>query len=671
MWKKRGTALLLALAVWAGLVGVAGAEGAAVFPDVPEDYWAYGSIERFVRRGVIDGKPGGTFAPEEEVTREQFAKMMALAFYLPLPQVTEAPFADVPADSWAAPYTAACKAYINTEAHINTQTERATLVRHFRPQDPATREEVAAALLRVMGLEEYDGADLEYAKTKFSDADAIDPAMLSYVSLATQLGLVTGYPDGTFGPQRGVSRAEAAVLLERALSWNGAGETGVALQVGDHDLSVADMDYYYWNAVNDAALQEQFAAQLYALYGLEYTPQFDVLQDLRTQYVDGDGGQSYHDYFLDLAKKNAVQVFALSDAALAAGYTLSPEGQADWDDLKAEMSENAKTYGFSRLGHLEAIYGPDMTVDTYFRNVGRAVLATDYSDAVTADLAACTDGELEAYYAAHPDGLDSYDYTYAYFDGWAQEDGDAALARARGNAEALLAGVKEGGDFSALAKEQGADAAPRIGVMDSLIFQMPYAGWLADPARQDGDTELFELEDQGFYVVQFHKRYLDNGPTVDARHILLQTTAEDGPATEEYINQVKAQAQAILDEFNAGEKTAEAFGALADEHSEDGRDEDGNLYAPGGLYEKIAKGQMIQPFEDWCFDPARKAGDTGLVQTEYGWHVMYFQGYNRPAWMDQAAEDLLAERTEDFVDKAQAGHDPQEGPAWGQVGLER
>ena len=33
---------------------------------------------------------------------------------------------------------------------------------------------------------------------------------------------------------------------------------------------------------------------------------------------------------------------------------------------------------------------------------------------------------------------------------------------------------------------------------------------------------------------------------------------------------------------------------------------------------------MVEPFEDWAIDEARKAGDTGLVETEYGYHVMFF-----------------------------------------------
>ncbi len=35
---------------------------------------------------------------------------------------------------------------------------------------------------------------------------------------------------------------------------------------------------------------------------------------------------------------------------------------------------------------------------------------------------------------------------------------------------------------------------------------------------------------------------------------------------------------------------------------------------------------MVQAFNDWCFDGSRKPGDTGIVETNYGYHVMYFSG---------------------------------------------
>ena len=47
----------------------------------------------------------------------------------------------------------------------------------------------------------------------------------------------------------------------------------------------------------------------------------------------------------------------------------------------------------------------------------------------------------------------------------------------------------------------------------------------------------------------------------------------------------------------------------------------------GGLYTRVTKGWAVEAFNDWCFDASRKDGDTGVVDTTYGSHVMYFVGY--------------------------------------------
>jgi len=115
--------------------------------------------------------------------------------------------------------------------------------------------------------------------------------------------------------------------------------------------------------------------------------------------------------------------------------------------------------------------------------------------------------------------------------------------------------------------------------------------------------------------------------TVDVRHILVipegGTKSEDGTKvtySDEEWEACRKEAQALLDQYLAGEKTAEAFGALANAHSDDNNGKVTN----GGLYEDVYLGQMVKPFEEWIFDGSRQVGETGLVKTEYGYHVMYF-----------------------------------------------
>lgn len=93
-------------------------------------------------------------------------------------------------------------------------------------------------------------------------------------------------------------------------------------------------------------------------------------------------------------------------------------------------------------------------------------------------------------------------------------------------------------------------------------------------------------------------------------------------------------------EFSNGEKTAEAFGTLAEKYTEDT-----GSAANGGQYLNVRKGQMVEAFEDWCFDEARTVGETGIVETDYGYHLMYFEGDGDVAWKAKTTE---AKRAEDY-----------------------
>ena len=103
-------------------------------------------------------------------------------------------------------------------------------------------------------------------------------------------------------------------------------------------------------------------------------------------------------------------------------------------------------------------------------------------------------------------------------------------------------------------------------------------------------------------------------------------------------------------EVEIKEATEDSFAALAAEKTEDEGSKEN-----GGLYEDVYPGQMVTAFNDWCFDAGRKPGDTGIVETEYGCHVMYYSGDSdityrtykitevlRTEAYNQWSEDLLA-----------------------------
>ena len=108
-------------------------------------------------------------------------------------------------------------------------------------------------------------------------------------------------------------------------------------------------------------------------------------------------------------------------------------------------------------------------------------------------------------------------------------------------------------------------------------------------------------------------------PNVAVRHILILSDPDgDGTVTDEEKSAAETKANELLQSY-LQDPSEDKFAALAKENSEDPGSKD-----EGGLYDDVYPGQMVEAFNDWCFDASRKPGDTAVVETEYGFHVMYF-----------------------------------------------
>jgi hypothetical protein len=81
------------------------------FSDVSSSYWAKDDISTLTSMGYIDGYEDGTFRPEQNVTREEFAKLLVQTFGLD-PIAGESSFADVEPGRWSTPFIEAAKPYM-------------------------------------------------------------------------------------------------------------------------------------------------------------------------------------------------------------------------------------------------------------------------------------------------------------------------------------------------------------------------------------------------------------------------------------------------------------------------------------------------------------------------------------------------------------------------------
>lgn len=150
--------------------------------------------------------------------------------------------------------------------------------------------------------------------------------------------------------------------------------------------------------------------------------------------------------------------------------------------------------------------------------------------------------------------------------------------------------------------------------------------------------------------------FLENGVTKDlglnaaVRHILIQptggTTNENNETTysEEEWAAAKAEAERIYELWKQGEATEESFAEFANTYSTDG-----GSNTTGGLYEDVnVDASYVLEFENWAIDEARQPGDTGIVETEFGYHIMYFVS-GELYWQQLVSEQLVAEWMQELM----------------------
>ncbi len=176
----------------------------AVFSDVPATHWAYASVMELQKRGIINGVQKVIFAPNAEVTRAQFMKMLAGVAGAQVGEPDKAlPFTDVAEGSWYTPYVA--WAY-------QTGVVNGVSATSFAPDAPISRQQICAMLQR---LAEKQGITLpeKTAEITFKDQESIQDYAKTAVTAMQKAGLLSGYEDGTFRPANHATRAESAKIL--------------------------------------------------------------------------------------------------------------------------------------------------------------------------------------------------------------------------------------------------------------------------------------------------------------------------------------------------------------------------------------------------------------------------------------------------------------------------
>lgn len=433
-----------------------------------------------------------------------------------------------------------------------------------------------------------------------------------------------------------------------------------ALDVNGVKYTAADMQYYYSGIYSEQA-------QYYV---------FDTNTSVKRQIYDASTGQTWYDHLIDLAVQRLTRSTALAQQARDEGYVLSEEAQADLNATLAQMETAWISYGYAnRDAFIRASFGANMTYDRLASLINLEYLASDYAQSRVESIEH-SEAEYQAYYQEHADQMDTVTYaqiTFRCVVPATDENGDAiertdeeriaALEELKTGQKALAeevqAKLNSGEDVEELIEEYtdrlyGSSSSSRA-TYSSLVYY-PYCDWLLDSTRKAGDVTIIEDGSDTvyyYYVIRFDGRELDQEETHDVRHLLIQagsSTINSEPTQEEY-DEAEQKAQDLLDQWKAGEATEESFIALVTEYSEDT-----GSASSGGLISNITStSSYVESFRSWAIDPGRREGDTGLVKSEYGWHIMYYVSTNDPIWKQTALAAFQNQDYEELADAAWQG----------------
>ncbi len=389
---------------------------------------------------------------------------------------------------------------------------------------------------------------------------------------------------------------------------------------------------------------------------------FDSSKGLDEQYYDETNKITWHDYFLQSTQDYITYIMCFGEGGLANNMALTDAEKKEMEDGFTQLESVAKENSQTLDEYIKTTYGETVTKSDVENIQSISKVGLKYRNSLYNGYK-FTDDEYEGEYKENKESYqiaDYYMYTFTFAE--ASEDGtskkvdEATKNKMKENASAL-ANSKSGKEFNDYLTKYLKSDPSKVPVsnstteevslteeqfnsaLDSYVSSCHHAKaqydastdmtkWIFDESRKPNETKVFENENDYTVVLVEKPLYRDESPTRNVRHILIsaESVAKEGeevPSDDE----IKAEAERILDDWRSKDSTEERFAELAKQYSTDT-----GSATNGGLYENVPEGQMVPSFNDWLFDKNRKPGDTGIVKSDYGYHIMYYVGAGLTAW---------------------------------------
>ena len=457
----------------------------------------------------------------------------------------------------------------------------------------------------------------------------------------------------------------------------------VVATVDGQKISIGMYDYYYASIVS---YYEQYAS--YGYYSL------DTTKDYSKQYTTDDDGNkiSWQKFFETEALKEVEQITTYYSKALEEGVTLTSAQKKTIDKQISTLKDSASQNDVSLDQYIKANFGTYCSEDTIRIMLEQYYLSANYKGKFKSETKV-TDNDVDKYYNDHKNDYKKIEFYYIASPYDATDDN--SKNESIKTAEKIMAKMKDKKSVIALvpevyssyidsqvkssmeqdstltekkAREEAvksyeSNVVTTVSGSDSP-FDDKMNTWLFSDDTKVGSKKYYIDESAGYIyiVLKTSKASVEDDETYTVRHILVapesgsnssSSTSEKTEYTDEQWAAAKKKADSILAKFNKTDKSEYEFAKLAEQYSTDSAStSSGSNDSFGGLYESVTLGQMVPDFEKWSIDDSRKYGDTGIVKSDYGYHIMFFIN-DCPEYQSKIIDQIKSDRLSNMIDKAE------------------
>lgn len=457
----------------------------------------------------------------------------------------------------------------------------------------------------------------------------------------------------------------------------------VVATVDGQKISIGMYDYYYASIVS---YYEQYAS--YGYYSL------DTTKDYSKQYATDDDGNkiSWQKFFETEALKEVEQITTYYSKALEEGVTLTSAQKKTIDKQISTLKDSASQNDVSLDQYIKANFGTYCSEDTIRIMLEQYYLSANYKGKFKCETKV-TDNDVDKYYNDHKNDYKKIEFYYIASPYDATDDN--SKNESIKTAEKIMAKMKDKKSVIALvpevyssyidsqvkssmeqdstltekkAREEAvksyeSNVVTTVSGSDSP-FDDKMNTWLFSDDTKVGSKKYYIDESAGYIyiVLKTSKASVEEDETYTVRHILVapesgsnssSSTSEKTEYTDEQWAAAKKKADSILAKFNKTDKSEYEFAKLAEQYSTDSAStSSGSNDSFGGLYESVTLGQMVPDFEKWSIDDSRKYGDTGIVKSDYGYHIMFFIN-DCPEYQSKIIAQIKSDRLSNMIDKAE------------------